>query len=284
MARPLFRRALDRMPTGADTGGPPLLEELRQRLIHIEAKSDLTLEQLAAIGRAGGGFAGHPDQAYGGMTYAQFGEDLIVLGLFDLLGIENPSYLDVGAHHPFNISNTALLYQRGSRGINVEANPQLIEAFHRHRPEDVNLNVGVAPTAGQLDFYMIDESSGRNTFRRDVAMAFVAAHPQFSIQRVLPIQVLPLADIVAQHAGGRFPDFLSLDVEGLDYDILAATSFDTDRPLVICVEMDHGSDPTVMQRLARLLRDKGYGLYMRTVANLIMVHHSVLPILQLPAD
>jgi hypothetical protein len=58
----------------------------------------------------------HPHQWYGGRTYAQHGDDLAIINLFNCLRIRQPSYLDIGAHHPFHLSNTALLYQRGSAG------------------------------------------------------------------------------------------------------------------------------------------------------------------------
>jgi hypothetical protein len=74
---------------------------------------------------------GHRDQWFGGRTYAQHGDDLAVLNIFKRLGIERPSYLDVGAYHPFDLSNTALLYERGSRGINVEPNEAQCLCFMR---------------------------------------------------------------------------------------------------------------------------------------------------------
>jgi hypothetical protein len=79
------------------------------------------------------GMTGHRDQWFGGRTYAQHGDDLAVLNIFKRLGIERPSYLDVGAYHPFDLSNTALLYERGSRGINVEPNEALFGAVSSRR-------------------------------------------------------------------------------------------------------------------------------------------------------
>jgi hypothetical protein len=45
------------------------------------------------------------------VSYSQSGEDLIVRVYFDILGITNPTYIDIGAHHPYFISNTALFYE-----------------------------------------------------------------------------------------------------------------------------------------------------------------------------
>lgn len=219
-------------------------------------------------------YRGNRDQTFGGSTFAQHGEDLIVLNIFSLLGIAKPSYLDVGAHHPIHCSNTALMHLRGSRGINVEANPNLIRAFHWHRPGDTTVNVGVGPKRGTLNFHFIDDWSGRNTFNRDVADEFVRSNPSLRICEVRPIPVVTLNDIVAQYAGGEFPDFLSLDVEGLDFDILKNSLFESSKPVVICVEACFGSESDDSTRLIALLTGCGYALFMRTIANLIFVHCS----------
>jgi FkbM family methyltransferase len=251
--------------SGADpVGESPMIMELRARLVNIEAKVDGILPRAES-----GSFRGHSDQAFGGTTYAQYGEDLIIVNLFHMLGIEHPSYLDVGAHHPLDISNTALLHSRGSHGINVEANPHLIEAFRDQRPQDINLNIGVGPERGEMNFYFIDDWCGRNTFVRESAEEFVREHPNFSIQKVLPISIVTLNDIVSEHAGGRFPHFLSLDVEGWDYAILQSATFDEDSPVVICTESEIFVGAAESAKLNALLRERGYRLYTRTVGNLI---------------
>lgn len=219
-------------------------------------------------------FAGHHDQAFGHLTYAQHGEDLILLNVFYLLNIEKPSYLDVGAHHPTNISNTALLYARGSRGVNVEANPNLIEEFHRRRPEDVNLNVGVATSEGKLSFYRIDEASGRNTFDKTVADAFIATNPKFAITDVIEIDTMTINKIVENHCSDRWPNLLSIDVEGLDYDILEQADFSTGGPDVICVEAVTGGGTDDSARFLTMLHAKGYVPYFKTIGNVIFLSSS----------
>lgn len=242
-------------------------KQMLDRLVNIELKVNNILE----IHAANNSFSGHPDQAFGHLTYSQHGEDLIIVNIFQLLGYNNPSYIDLGAHDPINISNTALLYRRGSRGINVEANPNLISAFLERRPEDVNVNLGVGPLRGKRDFYCIDKWSGRNTFDKRTAESFVRQHPDFQIREVLQIEIQTLNDIIERYRNGIFPDFMNIDTEGLEYEILASVDFSSSKPLVICVETVSGDDQDQSDRLVELLRLKGYVPYVRTLGNIIFL-------------
>jgi len=240
------------------------LAELRDRLINIESKINTSMSGRSAQGESVPG-VNHPDQWFGGYTWAQHGDDLVALNIFRTIGIERPSYLDIGAHHPFRISNTALLYRLGSRGINVEANPNLIEEFYRHRPEDVNLNVGVAGESGTLKFYMIDKWSGRNTFNKESAEEFVRMYPSFQISEIIDIPVVTVTDILNQFCNGMFPDFLSLDVEGLDLSILQSIDFSRSAPKLICVEANTAEDA---KPLNAFLSVRGYELIFRAGGNI----------------
>lgn len=207
---------------------------------------------------------GHRDQWFGDRTYAQHGDDLAVLNIFKRLGIEKPSYLDVGAYHPFDLSNTALLYERGSRGINVEPNEALLEAFHKARPEDINICAGVAPVAGFLPFHHVKADTGRFTF--DVATART-----LGIERVIETSVITLNQIVSQCCrGGIWPDLLSIDIEGLDIDVLRATDFGENPPRVVIAEADNGSGDT-SHELAALMHAKGFALHSWCGSNMIFV-------------
>ena len=90
-------------------------------------------------------------------SYSQCGEDLIVKFIFDSLSIAKPSYIDIGAHDPFLISNTALFHELGSRGINIDPDDNLLEKIKAVRPEDINLNIGVGPEKSTMDLYIMSE-------------------------------------------------------------------------------------------------------------------------------
>lgn len=273
-----IRSTIKRLCGSGERDGENLSEyanEVRLRLIHIEQK----LDKLVLKGSASAAtYAGSADQEFGFFTYSQHGEDLIIANVFKHIGVDRPSYLDIGAHHPLNISNTALFYQRGCRGVNVEANSNLIRAFTDLRPGDINLNVGVGVKPGSMTFYMIDDFSGRNTFDRGAAEAFVAAYPQHQITRAVEVPIITINQIVDEHCGGIFPDFLSIDVEGLDYDILESVDFNRGRPKVICAEVtsalgEKGGD------IAQILKGKGYFVCFRTTGNSIFIDREYLSLL-----
>lgn len=83
------------------------------------------------------------------------------------MGIKKPSYIDIGAHHPYEISNTAIFYMNGCRGVNVEANPNLIDEFYKERPDDINICCGVGNHPGKMPFYMIDEKVDEIVLKRE---------------------------------------------------------------------------------------------------------------------
>lgn len=214
-----------------------------------------------------GYYGGHEDQNLGHITYSQNGEDLMILNLFALMGIDKPSYLDIGAHHPVNISNTKLLYDHGSRGVNVDANAKLIDIFMHYRPDDININTGVGVIGGMATFYKYDDYCGRNTFSCDEVNSCRTKYGR-EIANTTVVNMLTLNTLVGTVCKGVFPDFLNIDIEGLDYDVLATTSFFKSAPKIICVEARRNG----AQGMKEMLHRKDFRVYCRMGENLIFVN------------
>ncbi len=217
-------------------------------------------------------YAGHPDQRWGPTSYAQHGDDFMILNLFELIGIKQPSYLDIGAHHPTTISNTRLLYERGSRGVNVEANWLLLRDFERERPEDKNVCFGVVaevPESGYADFYKFSDTSGVNSF----SPAEVKRLERFlTVQGSERVPVTTINGIVKDYCGLVWPDLLNIDIEGLDYDVLASAVF-LPGPSLIVVETRQRD----RQLMTTMLENKNYAYYCRMGANLFFVRRDHWP-------
>ena len=205
-------------------------------------------------------------QRYGNRVYSQHGEDLMLLNLTELMGISKPSYLDLGAHHPENLSNTKLLYDSGSRGINVEANPLLIQEFLNQRPEDTTINAGVGVNSDWLPFYICNEDEARSTFHSELLI-----NQGFTIKDVMTLPIVSINKIVRDHCNGLWPDILLTDIEGMDYTVLRDAQFGEfikeNKPKIIVAEIGFEKN----SKLELLMKSRGYTLYCRMICNLIFV-------------
>ena len=197
---------------------------------------------------------------------------MIVAFLFEIYGIENPSYIDIGAHHPYYYSNTAHFYMSGCRGINIEPNPELFKEINEVRTEDVNLNIGIGDEEGVLDFYVMNVPS-MSTFSKEIADELVQKQG-FILQDVLKIEVQRLDSVIQKYHNGIFPDYLSLDTEGYDLSILKTIDYDRAAPKVICVETveySHDLNGRKEKEIIDFLSDEGYRVFADTYMNTIFM-------------
>ena len=168
-------------------------------------------------------------------SFAQFGEDLVVNGLLGMIGVKNPTYLDIGAWEPIESNNTYLFYQRGCRGVLVEPNPVYTGRLKGKRPGDVTLQAGIGiDDTPELDYYMF-EIDQMNTFDKK-QVEHLLATLNVKVERVVKMPMVAINRVMTEHFAGKAPDYLSIDVEGLDLAILKTLDFGRFRPKVICAE------------------------------------------------
>lgn len=166
-------------------------------------------------------------------SYSQEGEDMILRRIFK--DKQSGFYVDVGAHHPIRFSNTYAFYKRGWRGINIEPNPESIKMFRKLRSKDINLNLGVAEREGKLRYFMFNESA-LNTFDSDLAETRLK-NPEYRIESEINVEVTTLEKILdqSQLAFDQI-DFLTVDVEGMDLDVLKSNNWSKYKPRWVLVE------------------------------------------------
>ncbi len=187
--------------------------------------------------------------------------------------IEDITYLDIGAHDAIHLSNTYLFYRRGSRGVLVEPDPTLHAALHRKRPRDVCLNVGASTNDSDSANFFIMSTPTLNTFSETEAKRY-AAMGTHRIDRVLPVRLVSLQHLIDNHFGGNAPTFLSIDIEGLDYEVLKSLNLQRHRPAVVCVETLTYSETrteTKDPRIAEHMLKNDYFVYGDTYINTIFV-------------
>ena len=157
-------------------------------------------------------------------TYSQWGEDLVIDNFFkDKIG----KYVDIGCFHPIRHSNTCLLFNRGWSGVNIDVNPASIDQFNIVRKTDVNVLAAVSDQTGkQVDFYFEHYFSTINSM-------YTRHLDELKVKYIKQkVYTKKFTDIVISNF-----DFLNIDCEGEDYNILKTIDLNKFSPELICIEI-----------------------------------------------
>jgi FkbM family methyltransferase len=207
------------------------------------------------------------------ISFSQCGEDILLHFLISALKMKKVLYFDIGTNDPRTGNNTYLLYLNGYRGVCVEPNPYFHKKIEKLRPEDILIRGGLAlESAAEADFYLMDDSV-LSTFSLEEAETM-----QREQQRILAgkikVPLFQINDIFDQYHIAGHDMVLSIDVEGLDLDILESIDFSVYQPAIICVEtVEFSTNLTGKKRTAifDLLYSKNYKLYADTYINSIFI-------------
>lgn len=211
----------------------------------------------------------HESVQWARRSYSQEGEDLVLSRLLDDVAIG--FYVEVGSHHPFRYSNTYLFYRRGWKGICIDPLPNSKALFYKWRPRDLALEFGVSATSSNMKYYLFNEPA-LNTFDPLLAKERDGLR-NYKIMEAIDVPTLPLSSILDAHlSANQIIDFLSVDVEGLDLQVLQSNDWHKYRPRFVvaeCLKSDLVSindDPVV-----RYLASVGYKAYAKTGASVVFV-------------
>lgn len=196
-------------------------------------------------------------------SWSQEGEDMVLRRIFE--GKMEGFYIDVGAHHPKRFSNTYFFYRRGWSGINIDAMPRSMQLFNKWRPRDINLEMGVAQASGTLDFYVFNEPA-LNGFSADLSRERDKASDSYRVKEVIKVDVSPLSEVLSKYLHKQEIDFLSVDVEGLDLDVLKSNDWSRYRPRIVLVELLESSLHGLENNpVTEFMKESGYALYGKQV-------------------
>ena len=181
------------------------------------------------------------------ITYAQNFEDVMLQRLFR--EVEKGFYIDIGAWDPTVHSVTRHFYLKGWRGVNVEPIKKRWEMFEEQNPEDINLWGAIGSEAGVAPFFECKEESYLSTL--DAGEATILKDRGLTIAE-REVQVIAVADLFNQHVNTTV-DFLKIDVEGFEAEILGALDLRQNRPRALVVEATQpATEPVAIERLAEL--------------------------------
>jgi FkbM family methyltransferase len=196
--------------------------------------------------------------------YSQCGEDLILNRIFR--DKKDGFYVDVGANNPFEQSNTHFFYKLGWKGINIDALPNSMKIFDRVRSRDINLELPISDSEETLQYHIF-ETSFFNSF---------APEPEVlkneKLIEVKEVNSTSLAKVFDAYVGNRTIDFMTVDVEGWDLNVLRSNNWSKYRPSVLITEMlDMPAGIVGETEIARYMESIQYVFFCNTSTNALFL-------------
>lgn len=194
-------------------------------------------------------------------SYSQHQEDLFICDLLKGFDKEEGIYLDIGANHPTSISNTYKLYRKGFSGITVEPNMELVKLHKKFRPRDKQIAVGCGNENGIMKFTYsktpvlssFKESEVKNVWKYDFLPVFTADTIIFSFD----INKIYL---------------LSIDVEGLDYEVLLGCETLLKITDIACIEANNTQEE---QRIKKFMSENDFQLIKQFSCNYLFRNNAL---------
>lgn len=185
--------------------------------------------------------------------YGQFAEDVAVNKLFPKLN--NGFFVDVGCFHPVKYSNTWALYKRGWRGINIDIDQIKIDAFNLKRPQDTNIACLISNTEGKIDYYEDGEYSLTTTLDRE----FSSRNKNYTVKTGYSRKLTNVINETKYES--KQIDFLTIDAEGHDMEVMESLDLEIYNPKVIAIESHYREFSKVeTTETYQYLVEKGYRL------------------------
>ena len=165
------------------------------------------------------------------LSYAQRFEDLYLMRCFG--DRRDGFYVDIGSGHPVYDNMSFAFYLKGWRGITVEPNPWLARLTRAVRPRDQHLEMLVGAASGEATFYVVRDLHGFSTMIESHARS---AQTQFGkSSQAITVPLTSLGELCATHVTTTI-DFLKINVEGAEKDVLLGGDWQKHRPKVVVAE------------------------------------------------
>ncbi|HEY2380149.1 MAG TPA: FkbM family methyltransferase [Terriglobia bacterium] len=195
------------------------------------------------------------------LSYSQEGEDLILERILE--GRDKGFYIDVGAHHPKRFSNTYRFYLKGWSGVNIDATPGSMEPFRTVRPRDRNIEAAISADTRPITFHLYNDPALNSAQPAEVRNIDPARH---RVIRQVTVTPRPLSEVLSSViTNGQIIDFLTVDVEGLDLQVLRSNDWQRYRPALVLAEEVRRADREHEGEITEFMRAQHYTELCRTM-------------------
>lgn len=193
------------------------------------------------------------------LSYSQGDEEKYILQAVKSIEREHGRFLDIGAWHPTNLSNTRALFERGWSGVMVEPSPEPLLVLLREYGNEDRIQLLSGAVAVDRSITRFHATSDALTTSSEESYERWKGVGGFYGSFYVPVITIP--EIL--HSFGEF-DFVSIDAEGSSVDLLHALLATEMRPACICVEYDFRSEEC-MEAAA----SKGYRMLYTSSENVV---------------
>ena len=192
------------------------------------------------------------------LTYSQNQEDLFIDDYFK--NLKNGFYVDIGCYHPIRYNNTALLFNRGWKGVNIDMNQTSIDLFNIIRNKDINICAAISNTNKEVTQFTDHLFSPVNTIDKNFS---VAISKKLSTNNFLEKKIFThtFDEIIKKNiADIHTIDFLNIDVESHDFEVLQSIDLLYFKPKIICIETENPLDNSNYKKIKNYLQNYNYYL------------------------
>ena len=164
------------------------------------------------------------------ISYSQGGIDLLLNHIFR--NKKNGFYIDIGCNHPIKNNNTYLFYKMGWSGINIDLDKKSIDLFKLFRPKDKNINCAISSSNSEKNLFFYHDKSPINTISD-----LTANYQNAKVKEIKKIKTQTLNSIFNKlYLKNKQIDFISIDVEGHELDVIKGLDLKKYKPNVVVIE------------------------------------------------
>ena len=203
---------------------------------------------------------------------SQFGEDKKIIKLFNKKKVG--FYIDIGCFHPIRQNNTYLMFKRGWSGINIDLNPLTIDLFNVARPKDRNICAAVSDKNRSCNLFFDHALSSLNTISKNHTLFIKSAFKKTKLKKK-KIKTIAINYLLKSENVKKI-DFMNIDIEGNELEVLKKINFKEFDIKVICIEIVNynfysKSIKMNKSKIFNLLKKNNYVLKFKTYVNYIFI-------------
>ena len=160
-------------------------------------------------------------------SYSNWGIDM--MADFFFRNKKEGIYIDVGCHHPLINNNTYPLYKRGWKGINIDIDYGAIDSFNFLRSKDTNIKIAVSDKTGEAELFFYHNRAAKNTLSKEKG---------FDSKEIHKIKTSTLNKVIENSIyKDQKINFISIDVEGYELNVLKGFDFKKYKPDLVVLEL-----------------------------------------------